>query len=83
MNRFILVSAACLAAAGCTTDRRMTTGAVLGGATGAVIGGVATNSAGGALAGGAIGAVGGAIIADQTRPRCYYSRYHQQTVCRR
>ncbi len=82
VKKWIVIATTALALAGCNTRDRTTQGALLGGATGAVVGGVATGSAGGAVAGGAIGAVGGAIIADQTRPRCYYSRYYERTVCR-
>jgi hypothetical protein len=76
MRKFLIISAAALALAGCQTARqdRMAGGALIGGGSGALIGGLAGGTAGSALAGGLIGAGVGAIIADATRPGYCYVR---------
>lgn len=58
MHKFILICAALLSLAACTSTQR---GATVGGVAGALIGGTTTGSLAGAAVGGAIGATAGAV----------------------
>lgn len=72
MRKFLVLSVAVLALAGCSessrSDRALAGGAI-GATTGAVVGGLATGRGGGAVAGGILGGVAGAIIGAETTPR--------------
>jgi hypothetical protein len=63
----LLIVATALMLGACSQSDRMTRGAT----TGSVIGGASERSA------------GGAIAAERAAPLCWYSRYHERTVCRR
>ncbi|PSM16214.1 YtxH domain-containing protein [Nitratireductor sp. StC3] len=70
MKKFLLVAAAVVALAGCTTSER---DAALGGAAGAAIGGLATGTASGAVIGGVAGAATGVLLGRATRKgMCVY-----------
>ncbi|HSI41736.1 MAG TPA: glycine zipper domain-containing protein [Xanthobacteraceae bacterium] len=74
MYKIIAVSALALSMAACSqTDRRVGTGALIGGGTGAVIGGIAGGGTGAAV-GAAVGAGTGAVIGAATAPRECYAR---------
>ena len=68
MKKTVIVLAAGMALAGCTTQE----GALVGGATGAAIGGLASNSVGGAIVGSAVGALAGAVLVSQSANTCTY-----------
>ncbi|MVA96174.1 hypothetical protein GN330_02785 [Nitratireductor sp. CAU 1489] len=64
MRKLLLVAAAVVTLAGCTTAER---DATLGGAAGAAIGGLASGTASGAVIGGVVGAASGVLIGKATR----------------
>ncbi|MEQ8295936.1 MAG: lipoprotein [Nitratireductor sp.] len=64
MKKFLLVAAAVVTLAGCTTTER---DAALGGAAGAAIGGLATGTASGVVLGGVAGAATGVLVSKATR----------------